>query len=171
MAGQGTIALELLKQVKNLDAIVVEVGGGGMISGVAMAAKSLNPNIKIYGAEPAIADDGARSFRAKKRIPLDAPTNTIADGLRTGCVGAMPFEIICDMVDDIFTVTEEEIVAATRLVWERMKLVIEPSAGVGVAVAISKEFQEKTAGKNIDRVAVILCGGNQDLDALPWIKK
>eukprot|EP00039_Didymoeca_costata_P030805 m.31454 g.31454 ORF g.31454 m.31454 type:complete len:322 (+) comp8318_c0_seq3:143-1108(+) len=167
MAGQGTVALEFLEQVKNLDAIIVPVGGGGLISGITVAAKGIKPSIKIYGAEPAAADDCARSYQAKTLIPLEAPPDTVADGLRTS-LGSLTWPIIRDCVDGVFTVNESDIISATRLVWERMKLVIEPSAGVSTAVSIGKEFNVFAEKHGLSNVGVILCGGNTDLDKLPW---
>ncbi|XP_058973239.2 serine racemase-like isoform X2 [Pocillopora verrucosa] len=166
IAGQGTLGLEILEQVPNLDAIIVPVGGGGMLSGIAIAVKALKPDIKIYAAEPANADDCAKSFAANERIPLQGPPSTIADGLRTS-VGHVTWPIIKDKVTDVITVTEEEIVTAMRVLWERMKLLIEPSAAVGVAAILSERFR---ALPNLRNVAVVLCGGNVDLDNLPWKK-
>jgi len=122
--------------------------------------------IRIFGAEPLGADDAARSFKGGKLLEQTAP-NTIADGLRTG-LGDLTWPVIRDMVEDIITVTEEEIVAAMRLVYMRMKIVIEPSAAVGVAVALSERFRSL---KGIERVGVVICGGNTDLDAFPWVVK
>lgn len=167
MAGQGTTGLELMQQIADLDAIIVPLGGGGLISGVATAAKGINPRIKIIGAEPANADDAARSKAAGERIPLDHVPDTIADGLRTS-LGTLTWPVVDALVDEIVTVSEEEIVTGMRLVWERMKLVIEPSAGVGVAVALGPRIKEMCGG-NLKRVGVILCGGNQDLDKIPWL--
>lgn len=166
IAGQGTIGVELLEQVPNLDAMVVPVGGGGMLSGIAIAVKALKPDIKIFAAEPANADDCAKSFAANKRIPLQGPPSTIADGLRTS-IGHVTWPIIKDNVTDVITVTEGEIIAAMRILWERMKLLIEPSAAVGVAAVLSERFK---ALPNLNNVAVVLCGGNVDLDNLPWKK-
>eukprot|EP00823_Brevimastigomonas_motovehiculus_P001973 TRINITY_DN1284_c0_g1_i1.p1 TRINITY_DN1284_c0_g1~~TRINITY_DN1284_c0_g1_i1.p1 ORF type:complete len:354 (+),score=51.37 TRINITY_DN1284_c0_g1_i1:101-1162(+) len=171
IAGQGTIAIELLDQVSRLDAIIVPVGGGGMISGVALAAKALNPHIKIYGAEPLLANDCARSKAAGKRIPLSLPKGapqTVADGLRTS-IGVNNWPMIRDFVDQVFTVPEKEIVSAMKLVFERMKLVIEPSAAVSVAVALSEQFKKDVPPEEVRRCAVILCGGNVDLFALPFV--
>lgn len=168
IAGQGTIALEVLEQVPNLDTIVAPVGGGGLISGVCIAAKSLQPGIKIFAAEPLNADDCAKSFAAKKRIPLPGPSDTIADGLRTS-VGEITWPIILEHIDDVITVTEDEIISATRLVLERMKIVIEPSSGVVLAAVLTDKFKQMTA--EMKNVAVLLCGGNLDLDNLPWNKK
>jgi threonine dehydratase/serine racemase len=171
MAGQGTIALELLEQVADLDAVIVPIGGGGMMSGIVTAVKGLNPSIKVYAAEPAGAADAYRSKEGGVLVghPPGGPS-TIADGLRT-TLGTNTFPIVRDLVDEIFLVEEEEIVAAMRLVWERMKLCIEPSAAVGVAVALSAAFKalplDGPDGCGA-RVGVILCGGNTNLDALPW---
>lgn len=159
IAGQGTAALELLETVPDLDAIVVPVGGGGLLSGTALAA--LTYGIPVYGVEPAAADDAARSFRSGRResAPLSA---TIADGLRVS-LGARPFAVIQRHVTDIFTVEEDEIVAAMRLVWEILKTVIEPSSAVPLAGLLAG--RPALAGK---RVGVIFSGGNIDLDRLPW---
>jgi threonine dehydratase len=161
IAGQGTAALELCEEVGAIDAVVAPVGGGGLLSGTAIAVSELLPSAAVYGAEPAMADDAVRSLRAGRILPSDNP-KTIADGLLTS-LGDKTFPIIQAKVRAIYTVSEEEIVRAMRLVWERMKLVIEPSAAVPVAVALSqaKEFKGK-------RVGVILSGGNVDLDRLPW---
>ena len=162
IAGQGTIALELLDEVPDLDAIVVPIGGGGMISGIALAARELAPRVKIIAAEPAGADDAARSKAAGTLIPQTGP-KTIADGLLTS-LGALTWPVVRDVVDRVVTVDEAAIVSAMRLVYERMKLVIEPSAAVGVAVALSGAMREL---EGAERVGVILCGGNVDLDRLP----
>ena len=159
IAGQGTAALELLNQVPQLDSIVVPVGGGGMISGYCLAAAGAAPQVKIIGAEPLEADDASRSLASGERQPAKPPTS-IADGLLTS-LGDLTWPIIREQVSVIHTVTESEIRAAMRLVWERMKLVIEPSAAVGVTVAL----RERNLGQ---RVGVVLCGGNVSLDKLPW---
>ena len=163
IAGQGTSALELLDQVPPLDAIVVPVGGGGLISGICVAAKGIDPGIRIFAAEPLGADDAARSKAAGKLIPQTGP-DTIADGLLTS-MGELTWPIIRDYVERVVTVSEEEIVAAMRLAWERAKLLIEPSAAVAVAAVLSDTFR---AIEGIDRVGVVLSGGNVDLDCLPW---
>lgn len=157
IAGQGTAALELLQEVSGLDVVITPVGGGGLLSGTAIAVSESSPNTRVIGAEPEGADDAQRSLRAGHVIPQANP-RTIADGLRTS-LGSLTFPIIHERVDDIVTVSEDAIVAAMRLVWERMKIVIEPSAAVPVAALLEK------LGK---RVAVILSGGNVDLDRLPW---
>ncbi|XP_074635468.1 serine racemase-like isoform X2 [Acropora palmata] len=168
IAGQGTMALELLNQVPALDSVVVPVSGGGMLSGICIAVKAIKPDIKIYAAEPLNADDCAKSFAAGRRIPLQGPPNTIADGLRTS-VGHLCWPIIRDCVTDVITVTEDEIISAMRLVWERMKLLIEPSAAVGVAVVLSDKFKAIPV-QRLSNVGVILCGGNVDLDNIPRSK-
>lgn len=164
MAGQGTATLELLDQAPNLDLIVAPVGGGGLLSGTSVAAKGAKPGIKVIAAEPAEADDAARSFAAGKLIPLEK-TSTIADGLRTS-VGERNFAIVRQNVDAVVTVSEAGIVAAMRLIWEVMKIVVEPSGAVPYAAIMENKIDVK--GK---RVGIILSGGNVDLDALPWMKK
>lgn len=165
IAGQGTIALEFLEQCPDLAALIVPIGGGGMISGVAIAATSLRPSIAVIAAEPALADDAARSKASGKIEPISKDI-TIADGLRTS-LGELTFPVVRDLVREVVTVSEAEIVAAMRLVFERAKLVIEPSAAVGVAVALAKR---SPALRAVDGpVGIVLCGGNVDLDALPWL--
>ncbi len=163
IAGQGTIALELLMQAPDLEAVVVPVGGGGMISGIATVVKAMAPDVRVIGAEPLQADDAARSI-VSGRIESHRgdPTTTIADGLRT-TLGERTFPIIRDLVDEIVVVDENEIRAALRLVLERSKLVIEPSAAVGVAALGTERFRSLDSS----RVGVVLCGGNLDLVALP----
>jgi threonine dehydratase len=163
IAGQGTAALELLEDAPDLDAVIAPVGGGGLLSGFCLASRGLKPEIRVFGAEPLGADDAARSKAAGEWIPQEAP-NSIADGLLTS-LGQLTWPIIRDEVEAIFTVSEPEILAAMRLVWERMKQVIEPSAAVGVAVILSEQFRQLPG---LRRVGVVLCGGNVDLDRLPW---
>lgn len=161
IAGQGTAALELLQEVQGLDVVMPPVGGGGLLSGTALAVAGSGRNAVTIGAEPEAVDDAARSLRDGRIYP---PTNaeTVADGLRT-FLGDITFPIIREHVHDIVTVTERGIVDAMRLVWERMKLVIEPSAAVPVAALF--EHPDHFRGK---RVGIILSGGNVDLDSLPW---
>jgi threonine dehydratase len=161
IAGQGTAALELLEDHPNLDVLMCPVGGGGLLSGTAIAAKSMRPQIKIIAGEPANADDAAQSFRAGRRL-VSEKKFTIADGLRTN-IGEPNFAIIQRYVDDIVTVTEEAIVSAMRTIWETMKVVIEPSAAVPYAAVAERKLD--VDGK---RVGIILTGGNVDLDVLPW---
>lgn len=163
IAGQGTAALELLEQVRDLDAIVVPVGGGGLLSGTCIAAKALRPAIRLFAAEPSGADDTARSIAAGTLIPQTIP-HTIADGLLTS-LGQLTWPIIRDHVERVITVGDAQIVAAMRLAWERAKLLIEPSAAVALAAALAEEFEGLDG---IERVGVMLSGGNVDLDHLPW---
>jgi len=167
ISGQGTVAVEFLQQVPNLDAIIVPVGGGGLISGIAVYAKSFNPNIKIIGAEPALVDDAKRSKDAGKLIAshLSASPDTLADGLKT-FLGQYTWPVVRDLVDTIITIDEPAIAQATKLVWSRLKLCIEPSAGVGVALVLSDEFKTKFPPSLYPRVGVILCGGNIDLQKI-----
>ena len=160
MAGQGTAAIELLEDV-DVDLVMCPIGGGGLLCGTAVAAKSMRPKIRVIAAEPANADDAAQSFRARKRIVTEKKF-TIADGLRTN-VGERNFPIIQRYVDDIVTVSEGAIVAAMRTIWETMKIIIEPSAAVPYAA-----IAEKRIDISERRVGIILTGGNVDLDALPW---
>ena len=161
IAGQGTAALELLEDIRDLDVVMCPVGGGGLLCGTAIAAKSMQPKIKVIAVEPANADDAAQSFRAGRRLVTEKKF-TIADGLRTN-VGEPNFAIIQHYVDDIVTVGEEAIVSAMRTIWETMKIVIEPSAAVPYAAVL-----ERAMDVNGKRVGIILTGGNVDLDALPW---
>ena len=163
IAGQGTAALEMLQDVPGLTGIISPVGGGGLLSGFTIAGRGIKPDVRIFGAEPLGADDAARSKAAGKRLPQTAP-NSIADGLLTS-LGELTWPIIRDRVEAIYTVSEEQIRQAMRLVWERMKLVIEPSAAVGVAVALSEEFKQLDG---LPRVGIVLCGGNVSLDKLYW---
>jgi threonine dehydratase/serine racemase len=164
IAGNGTAAPELLDQVPGLDALIAPVGGGGLVSGLCIAAKATNPSLRIFAAEPAGADDAARSKAAGTLIPQTAP-RTIADGLLTS-LGDLTWPIIRDLVERIILVGEEEIITAMRLVWERAKLVIEPSAAVPVAAVLGEEF--RILG-GIHRIGVVLSGGNANLDSLPWL--
>lgn len=163
IAGQGTAALELLEEIGELDAVISPVGGGGLLSGFTVATRGVRPGIRVFGAEPLGADDAARSKAARTWLPQTSP-NSIADGLLTS-LGQITWPIIRDQVEAIHTVSEDEIRAAMRLVWERVKLVIEPSAAVGVAVALSEPFK-RLAG--LPRVGIVLCGGNVSLDKLYW---
>jgi len=162
MAGQGTLAVELLEQVSDLDLVMCPVGGGGLLAGTAVAAKSMRPKIKLIAIEPANADDAAQSFRAGRRLVTEKKF-TIADGLRTN-IGEPNFAIVQRYVDGIVTVSEEAIVASMRTIWETMKIVIEPSAAVPYAAIL-----ERVIDVNGRRVGIILTGGNVDLDALPWM--
>lgn len=161
MAGQATASVELLEAVPDLDVILCPVGGGGLLGGTAVAARTLKPSLRVIGVEPAGADDAARSFRCGQILPSVNP-NTIADGLR-GALGVRPFAAIRAYVEDIVTVPEEAIVAAMRQLWEVMKIIIEPSGAVPYAAITAGVL--KLTGL---RVGVVLSGGNLDLDRLPW---
>ncbi|XP_075296297.1 serine racemase isoform X1 [Opisthocomus hoazin] len=203
IAGQGTIALEVLEEVREthspaqgsaprrqechkkgvrsarsthsrflstqapeVNAVVVPVGGGGMIAGIAVAIKALRPDVKVFGAEPCNADDCYQSKVRGELTPNLHPPDTIADAVKTS-IGPNTWPIIRDWVDDVLTVSEEEIKQATRLVWERMKLLIEPTAGVGVAAVLSEQFQ--AVPRDVENVCIVLCGGNVDLSSLTWL--
>ncbi|XP_072496071.1 serine racemase isoform X2 [Notamacropus eugenii] len=168
MAGHGTIALEVLEQVPTVDALVVPIGGGGMISGIAITVKALRPEVKVYAAEPCNADDCFQSKVKGELTPNPSPPVTIADGLKSS-IGPYTWPVIRDLVDEVFTVTEDEIKHATQLVWERMKLLIEPSAAVGVAAVLGKRFQTEIPATQ--DVCVVLSGGNVDLTSLRWLKQ
>lgn len=166
IAGQGTATLELLEQAPDLDAIIAPVGGGGLAAGMCLAASALRPGIRLFAAEPAGADDAARSFRTGTWVEQTDP-RTIADGLRTS-LGQLTWPILKDRLEGVITVQEDEIVAAMRMAWERAKLLIEPSSAVAVAAALSDEFR---ALAGLASVGVILSGGNVDLDHLPWLSR
>lgn len=162
IAGQGTAALELLAEVPALDVITAPVGGGGLIGGTALAAKAMAPGIRVVGAEPEQADDAFQSFRSGERREVRKP-DTIADGLR-GFIGIRNFALLRAHVDDVVTVSEEEIVAAMRIVLEDLKLLIEPSSAVAVAAALAGRLGP---GKQL---GVILSGGNVDLGLCPFLR-
>ncbi|MBD3178936.1 MAG: pyridoxal-phosphate dependent enzyme [Candidatus Latescibacteria bacterium] len=161
IAGQGTAALEFLEDVEGIDSIIVPVGGGGLLSGTALTVKAMNPHIQVIAAEPAGADDAFRSFNSGDLIPSENP-DTIADGLLTS-LSELTFGIIREKVSDIVTVSEDSIKAGMRMIWERMKLVVEPSAAVPLGALIEK--RDSIPGK---RIGVILSGGNVDLEHLPF---
>jgi threonine dehydratase len=162
IAGQGTCALELLEQVSDLDLVMAPVGGGGLLSGTALSCHYLRPEVRVIAGEPKGADDAFRSLRDGRIYPSENP-QTVADGLRTS-LGTLTFPIIRRYVERIVTVEEESIVAAMRHVWERMKVLIEPSAAVPLAAIL--EGGVEAGGK---RIGIILSGGNVDLDSLPWL--
>ncbi|WP_321371225.1 pyridoxal-phosphate dependent enzyme [uncultured Draconibacterium sp.] len=161
IAGQGTAAKELIEDEGEFDIIMAPVGGGGLLSGTAISTKQLLPDCKVIAAEPAGADDAYRSFHSKKWVPSENP-KTIADGLLTS-LGERNFKIILDKVDDIVCVSEESIVEAMRMIWERMKIIIEPSSAVPLAAILEKKVDVQ--GK---KVGIILSGGNLDLGKLPF---
>lgn len=163
IAGQGTAALELLAQGSDWFAIVAPIGGGGLISGTAIVAKQLFPQTLVIAAEPAAADDAFRSKQAGRFIPANNP-QTIADGLRTS-LGQWTWPIVRDRVDLIIRVSDAEILSAMRLLWERAKLMVEPSSATVLAAALRPEFPRPPKGK---RIGMILSGGNVDLDQLSW---
>jgi len=164
IAGQGTAALELLQDHPQLDAIIAPIGGGGLMSGTAIAAHGLNPSIRVFGAEPCGADDAYRSFESGKLIPQTSP-NTICDGLLTS-LGDITWPIIQRHLEKVLTVDDKETIAAMRMIWTRTKTIIEPSCATPVA-AIKRYGKE--LGLEGKKVGVILSGGNIDLDALPWV--
>ena len=164
IAGQATCALELMQQVSGLHTIITPVGGGGLLSGTALAVSALNPGTVVLGAEPAGADDAFRSLQAGKIIPMENP-QTIADGLRTS-LGELTFPIIQKYVTAIITVSEPAIMEAMRLIWERMKTVVEPSAAVTLAALLTRRNEIKGS-----RIGLVISGGNADLDNLPWTKQ
>jgi threonine dehydratase len=163
IAGQATCSLELNEQVENLDAVIAPIGGGGMISGTCLALSNVAPDINIFAAEPLNADDAARSFKAGYIIADDAP-DTIADGLKVP-LKDLTWHFVSNHVTDILTATEDEIVDAMKLIWKRMKIVMEPSSAVPLATILKN--RELFEGK---RVGVIITGGNVDLDKLPWLE-
>ena len=161
MAGQGTVALELIEQVPDLDLIVCPIGGGGLISGTAVAAHGLNPKIRILGAEPEGADDALRSHRAGVITPVAQPAS-LADGL-LATIAPSTFEVIRTQVHAVGTASEAQLVAAMRRVWEELKIIIEASSAVPVAALLNGSLS--VSGR---RVGVVLTGGNVDLQQLPW---
>lgn len=162
IAGQGTLGIEIVEQVPDAEVVLVPVGGGGLMSGVAAAVKGVRPDVEVIAVEPTGADDAFRSFRAKRRIPAENP-RSVADGLLT-TLGERTFPMMLRHVDDVITVEDDAIVRAMRLQWTRLKLVVEPSGAVAFAGLLS--HRARFAGR---RVAVVVCGGNVDLDRLPWV--
>lgn len=161
IAGQGTSAMELLDEVPDLDIVMAPVSGGGLLSGTAIAATSIKPGIRVIGAEPEGADDAFRSFAAGRIIPCEKP-DSICDGLLAGLC-PLTFGILRERVEGIVTLSERSIIDAMRFVWERAKLVIEPSAAVPIAALLEGKIEPP--GR---RIGVIISGGNVDLDRLPW---
>ncbi len=161
ITGAGTVALELINELNEFDFIVVPIGGGGLISGTGVVASDLLPKVKLIGVEPELADYGRMSLVSGKIAPSKYP-DTLADGLRA-TVGEKPFPMIQKYVSEILTVSENEILEAMRLIWERLKIIVEPSSAVTLA-AIFK-YSEKFSGK---KTGVILSGGNVDLSQLKW---
>lgn len=161
IAGQATASKELCEEIKDLDIIIAPVGGGGLMSGTALYTHYTKPNVEILGAEPKIVDDAYRAFQSGK-IEYNDTVNTIADGLRTN-LGEKTLKIIRKYVHEIITVSEEEIVAAMRLIWERMKIIIEPSCAVPFAAILQQK--ERFEGK---KIGLIITGGNVDVENLPF---
>ena len=161
ISGQGTSAMELCEDIPDLDVVMTPVGGGGLLSGTAIAVSGISPKTAVIAAEPERADDAYRSFHAGRIIPAENP-DTIADGLRTS-LGDLTFKIISKNVTDIVTVSEEAIVNAMRGIWERMKIIAEPSAAVPLGALMTK--RRAIPGR---RIGIILSGGNVDLARLPW---
>jgi len=162
ITGQATAAMELIEDQPSLDTIVAPVGGGGLLSGTALAAHYFSPSTKVVAAEPSGADDAYQSFYQKKLIPSVNP-DTIADGLRTS-LGSLTFPIIRRLVNDIVTVNDQATIEAMRLVWERMKIIIEPSSAVALAMLLKHKHRFKG-----QKIGIIISGGNVDLMQLPWL--
>lgn len=170
IAGQGTVAYEFLEQVPQLDAILVTVSGGGLISGISLYAKKRKPSIRIFAVEPE-GKNLAKCLQENNRNPDNkqpAYLNTIAESIRTEQCGQLTFPIMSNYIqpDDVFTVTDEEMIDATKFIFKRMKLVVELAAGAAVAAAMSNKM--KTKYPNVKNLGVILCGGNIDVEKLPW---
>lgn len=163
IAGQGTCSRELMEQVPGLDAVVAPIGGGGMISGTCLTLSSIAPGVEVFAAEPLNADDAARSFRAGHIIADDAP-ETVADGLKVP-LKELTWHFVSGHVKDVLTATEDQIVDAMKLIWKRMKIVMEPSSAVPLACILAN--RDRFRGR---RIGVIVTGGNVDLDRLPWMK-
>ena len=161
MAGQGTCAKELLEDVPDLDSIVSPVSGGGLLSGSLLAAKNMKSSITVYGAEPEEADDAYQSLKLGRIVP-NKTINTICDGLRAQ-IGSKTFPVIQNLVDDIIPIAEEDIINSLRMIWERLKIIVEPSCSIALALIIKNKQLFK--GRN---VGLIMSGGNLDLDNLPW---
>ena len=168
IAGQGTAALELLEDVPGLDFVLAPVSGGGLLSGTAISTKHLRPTARVAGCEPSNADDAARSL-ASGKIEPGSHARTMADGLRA-TLAPRTFKIVKRLVDHIALVTEHEIVESMRLLWDRLKLVVEPSGAVAAAPALFKRLGEGTTGEEMaqKKIGIILSGGNLDLDSLPF---
>ena len=162
---QGTIALEFLEQVPELDAIIVPVGGGGLIAGISTAAKALKPSVIIIGAEPKACDDAYRSKQQGHLCGNEGPVNTLADGLMT-MLGQHTFPAVMCNVDHIVTVSEADIARGVIIVYERLKIAIEPSAGVAVAVALNSQVHRDLLPETVKNIGIVLCGGNMDLERL-----
>ena len=159
--GQGTAGKELIEDHPDLDVIVSPVSGGGLLSGTLLSAQGINPKIKVYGAEPLEADDTFLSLQKGEIVP-NKTINTICDGLRAQ-IGTITFPIIQSYVEEVITLTEEEIIESMKMIWERMKIVVEPSCSITLAAVLKS--RDRFAGK---KVGLIISGGNVDLERLPW---
>ncbi len=164
MAGQGTVGLEIVADWPEVETLLIPVGGGGLISGIAMAAKSLRPSLRVIGVEPEVADDARQSLSSGQIVRIAQP-KTIADGVATQAVGKLTFPVIRALVDDIVTVSESQIAQALLLILSRAKQVVEPTAALGVAALLAGRLPPK------GKVAALLCGGNLDLSSLPAIQE
>jgi threo-3-hydroxy-L-aspartate ammonia-lyase len=160
VAGQGTAAKELMEDVPELDALLVPCGGGGLLSGCAIAARELSPHSKVLGVEPQAGDDATQSFRTKTLTRIPVP-DTIADGARTQALGSVTFPLVLHYVDDMLTVTDEALLRAMLFLWERMKIVVEPTGALAAAALLEKEIDVAE-----QRVGVVLSGGNVDFRAI-----
>ena len=163
IAGQGTAAMEMIEDIGELDVICAPIGGGGLMSGTCIAARSMLPNVRLFGAEPKGADDAYQSLKKGKLIPQNNP-KTICDGLLTS-MGENTWKILKNHLEDIITVSDEEVVTAMKLIWERMKIIIEPSCATPLAAVLTPKFREL---ENIKTIGIILTGGNVDLAKLPF---
>ena len=163
IAGQGTAALELIEEIGELDAVIAPIGGGGLMSGTCITTRSLLPKAKLFGAEPKGADDAYRSLKEGRMLPQENP-NTICDGLLTS-MGENTWNILKDHLNDIYTVSDDEVIKAMKLIWERMKIIIEPSCATPVAAVMGAEFKQLDG---IEKIGIILTGGNIDLSKLPF---
>ena len=163
IAGQGTAALEMIEDLRHLDAIIAPIGGGGLMSGTCITTRNLLPDAKLFGAEPSGADDAYLSLKEGKIIPQTNP-DTICDGLLTS-LGEYTWDILKDHLEAIYTVTDDEVINAMRLVWERMKIIIEPSCATPVAAVLKPEFKDL---EGLGKIGIILTGGNIELSKLPF---
>ncbi|MCD9644681.1 hypothetical protein HAX54_033092 [Datura stramonium] len=164
ISGQGTISLELLEQASEIDTLIVPISGGGLISGVALAAKAINPAIRILAAEPMGADDAFQS-KSNGRITMLSEVNTIADGLQA-FLGDLTWPIVRDLVDEVIVVDDKEIIQAMRLCYEILKIAVEPSGAIGLAAVLSDSFQKNPAYSECNHIGIVLSGGNVDLGVL-----
>jgi len=167
MAGQGTIGLELMEQVPDLDLVLVPISGGGMTAGIATAVKTINPNCKVYAVEP-VGKNLKECLDSRQRLWPNPPQflNTIAEGIMTQQVGQLTFPILCDLVDGVISVTDKEMAEGCRLLAERMKVMVEAASGAALAASLTNEVRNM---ESVKKIGVILCGGNVDTARLPWL--